>query len=357
MSESEVRLQKFLSQAGIASRRGAEAMITGGRVRVDGHLVTELGAKVDPRRSAVEVDGQRVRPAERRWVAFHKPRGYVSTRHDTHGQRTVYELLPRELQALFYVGRLDRESEGLMLFTNDGDAAHRLMHPSFRVERVYEIHLAAEPGPRERRALLEGVELEDGPARALTLRRLKPTKMGRTRIAITLLEGRKREVRRMFDSIGHPVLRLRRMRYGPIDLGDLPPGQWRELGRDEVAALERPSPAARQQAPARGRGRDRDRTERAPAGTPTGRRGPRLDERDDRPASRPPRERSDRDRSERTPAGKPPARRGPRADERDERPDRPERPRSGEGRGPGSGGGRPGPNPHGRDPRNPRRRR
>jgi 23S rRNA pseudouridine2605 synthase len=299
MTDGPVRLQKFLSQAGIASRRAAETLIADGRVRVDGHVVTELGVKVDPRRSNVEVDGQRVRPAKRRWVALNKPRGYVSTRRDSHGQRTVYALLPASLGGLFHVGRLDRESEGLMLFTNDGETANRLLHPRYRVERVYEIHVASEPGPRERRALLNGIELEDGPARALKLRRLRPTPSGRTRIAISLLEGRKREVRRMFDAIGYPVLRLRRMRYGPIDLGALPPGEWRELTRDEVAALEQPTPQAGGRAtPDRRPGRGRD-------GAPASRGRPPRSEVDDR----------DRDRGRRG-RPHPPAR--PRRD-RDER--------------------------------------
>jgi len=280
--QSEVRLQKFLSQAGVASRRAAEELITAGRVRVNGSVVKELGVRVDPRTAIVEVDGERIRPATRRWVAFHKPRGYVSTRHDTHGQRTVYSLLPDELQGLFYVGRLDRESEGLMLFTNDGDAAHRLLHPSFRVERVYEVHLAAEPGARERKILLQGIELEDGLARAINLRRLKPTKMGRTRVAISLMEGRKREVRRMFEAIGHPVIRLRRMRYGPIELGDLPPGGWRDLHRDEIAALERPVPPPPQRRgphkSTRGAQSGSRGHHKGPGGPRKGGRGPRPDE-------------------------------------------------------------------------------
>ena len=232
-----VRLQKFLSQAGVASRRAAEELIRAGRVRVNGAVVTELGVKVEPERDAVEVDGKSVRPAAATWIAVHKPRGVVSTRRDPEGRRTVYDVLPPRLRRLFHVGRLDRDSEGLMLLTNDGDAAHRLLHPRFEVEREYEVEVERRLDPAARRRLLEGVPLEDGVARATRVSQVAAAGGGPRRVRVVLREGRKREVRRLFDAVGNPVLRLVRVRYGPIALGDLAPGAWRPLTQAEVARI------------------------------------------------------------------------------------------------------------------------
>lgn len=232
-----VRLQKFLSQAGVASRRAAEELIRAGRVRVNGAVVTELGVKVEPERDAVEVDGKSVRPAAATWIAVHKPRGVVSTRRDPGGRRTVYDVLPARLRRLFYVGRLDRDSEGLMLLTNDGDAAHRLLHPRFEVEREYEVEVERRLDPATLRRLLEGVPLEDGVARATRVSQVAAAGGGSRRVRVVLREGRKREVRRLFDAVGNPVLRLVRVRYGPIALGDLAPGAWRPLTQAEVARI------------------------------------------------------------------------------------------------------------------------
>ncbi|MGH7575042.1 MAG: pseudouridine synthase [Longimicrobiales bacterium] len=232
-----LRLQKYLSQAGIASRRAAEQLILAGRVRLNGQLVTELGVKLDPDRDTVEVDGRPVRPERRLWVALHKPRGVVSTRRDTHGRETVYDRLPHRYRRLFHVGRLDRESEGLMLLTNDGDTAHRLMHPRFRVERVYEVEVEGRPPDAQLARLVKGVELDDGTARAVSVERMRETAQTST-LRLTLCEGRKREVRRMLDAIGFPVRRLIRLRYGPVELGGLGPGSWRVLGRDEVERID-----------------------------------------------------------------------------------------------------------------------
>lgn len=234
----EVRLQKYLSQAGVASRRKAEELIAAGRVRVNGRTVTEMGVKVDPAADAVEVDGREVEPARTTWVALHKPPGYVSTRSDTHGRPTIYELLPRDLGGLFYVGRLDADSEGLMLLTNEGDVAHRLLHPSYEVDRVYDVYVEGAPADAELRRLTEGVALEDGVARAVAVERLGEAAAGQTGVRLTLREGRKREVRRMMASLGCPVRRLVRRRYGPVELGDLAPGAWRRLTRAERAALD-----------------------------------------------------------------------------------------------------------------------
>lgn len=229
------RLQRFLSSAGIASRRAAEDLIRAGRVRVNGR-VAELGMRVDPARDRVEVDGRRVGARATVWIAVHKPRGYVSTRSDPQGRRTVYDLLPPEMRGLFHVGRLDRASEGLMLFTNDGATAHRLLHPSFEVERVYRVRVDGHADEATRRALLKGVALDDGIARARRVS-VRPLDEDATELRITMTEGRKREVRRMLEALGLPVRRLVRVSYGPITIGDLRPGKWRRLSAAEVAAL------------------------------------------------------------------------------------------------------------------------
>ncbi|HSJ05847.1 MAG TPA: pseudouridine synthase [Longimicrobiales bacterium] len=232
MAGSGVRLQKYLSQAGVASRRRGESLIVEGRVSVNGVAVRELGTRVDPTADVVEVDGERIRPATTVWYAVHKPRGVMTTRSDPEGRRTVYDLAPSAMRGLFHVGRLDYDSEGLVLLTNDGDTAHRMLHPSFGVDREYEVDLdtAADAGLVDR--LLGGVELDDGPARAERARRTGPN-----RLRLTLREGRNREVRRMLEACGYDVLRLRRIRYGPISLGELEPGAWRRLDARELEAL------------------------------------------------------------------------------------------------------------------------
>lgn len=224
-----MRLQKYLAQAGVASRRAAEELIAAGRVAVNGSVVRVQGTRVDPQQDRVAVDGRDVRPSATEWIALHKPAGYVSTRRDPQGRRTLYDLLPRELHSLFYVGRLDADSEGLVLLTNDGDAAHGMLHPRFGVERVYEAAVQGDPPPRVLALLMEGVQLEDGIARALAAERLAPGS-----VRLTLTEGRKREVRRMLAAVGHPVRRLRRTRYGPVELGALAPGEWRRLAPHEI---------------------------------------------------------------------------------------------------------------------------
>lgn len=229
-----IRLQKFLANAGVASRRKAEELITAGRVVVNGQVVTELGSKVDPDSDQVAVDGRRIETAALTWVAMHKPRGYVCTRDDPQGRPTIYELLPKSLHTLFYVGRLDVESEGLLLLTNAGDAAHRLLHPSFQVPRVYDVLVSGAVSDATVRQLEAGVELEDGPARAESVK-----VMGESRVRLLLREGRKREVRRMFQAVGHKVRRLKRVSYGPVALGKLPAGQWRKLTEAETAKLNR----------------------------------------------------------------------------------------------------------------------
>lgn len=236
-----MRLQKYLARAGVASRRGSEELIREGRVAVNGEVVREMGVRVS-RDDRVEVDGRAVAPEPPVWVLLHKPAGYVSTRDDPQGRPTVYDLLPERFTSLFHVGRLDLDSEGLLLLTNEGGVANRLMHPSHEVDRVYVVDVVGEVGREVERRLLAGVELDDGPARAIAMevvdrKDAAPGSSAQTRVRVTMREGRKREVRRLFEAVGHPVRRLVRERLGPIDLGSLPGGEWRELSAGEVEAL------------------------------------------------------------------------------------------------------------------------
>ncbi|HEX6063130.1 MAG TPA: pseudouridine synthase [Longimicrobiales bacterium] len=238
------RLQKFLANAGVASRRKAEELITGGRVKVNGRVVTELGTKIDDAKDVVVVSGKQIKSADPIWIALHKPRGYLSTRRDPQGRPTVYDLLPPALHGLFYVGRLDLDSEGLLLLTNDGDTANRLLHPRYEVERVYEVLVRGELKPDRIEQLLEGVELDDGVATAQGVKVLGLAR-NEMRLRMTLREGKKREVRRMLWAVGHKVLRLKRLSYGPIKLGRLPEGKWRKLSEAELASLPGTSKRAR----------------------------------------------------------------------------------------------------------------
>lgn len=233
-----MRIQKLLSRAGVASRREAETLMLEGRVSVNGALATTLGARVDPERDVVEVDGRRIRMAAVRWIALNKPVDTLVTRADPHGGRTVYDCLRPEHATLRYVGRLDRETEGLLLFTNDGELAHRLLHPSAGVEREYRVGLRGRAGPEVVRTVTGGVVLDDGPARALRAGHLGDEPEGSV-LRLVLSEGRKREVRRLMSAAGHSVRWLRRERFGPVRLGSLPAAAWRELTPGELAALRR----------------------------------------------------------------------------------------------------------------------
>ena len=238
MSPERIRLQKYLSRAGVSSRRKAEALMAQGRVRVNGERAVTPGTTVNPATDRVEVDGQVVRWDPVRWIALNKPPDTVTTRKDPGGRDTVYGLLSPEDRVLRYVGRLDRDTEGLLLFTNDGDMIHALLHPSSEVPREYRAWVRGVPDSRALAALAQGVELEDGPARAEDVRLLKSRKDGAV-LRLVLREGRKREVRRLLEAVGHPVRRLLRVRFGPVELGDLPPGKWRELSGREVRALRK----------------------------------------------------------------------------------------------------------------------
>jgi 23S rRNA pseudouridine2605 synthase len=238
MPPTEERLQKVLASAGVGSRRASEDLIARGRVMVDGK-VARLGDKVDPATAEIYVDGQRVVADTRLvYMAMNKPRGVVSTMADERGREAISDYLGTVEQRVYHVGRLDADSEGLLLLTNDGTLAHRLMHPSFGVAKTY---LAEVAGPLPRtvgRRLLAGVELEDGPVRADAFKLVDT--LGRTaQVEITLHEGRNHIVRRLMEEVGHPVSRLIRVAIGPIKLGDLKVGRTRRLSNPEVASLFR----------------------------------------------------------------------------------------------------------------------
>ena len=207
-----------------------------GRVTVNGEVASELGVRVVPGRDRVELDGEVVELSPSRWIVLYKPVGTLTTRSDPHGGKTIYDVLPTELRGLKYVGRLDRDAEGLLLMTNDGDAANALQHPSGEVEREYWVEVAGSVGPEGVHQLREGVDLEDGIAVAKSAQVLRRGSVT-SELAIVLTEGRKREVRRMLSAVGHHVLRLSRLRFGPIRLGDLQPGEWRALADPEITKL------------------------------------------------------------------------------------------------------------------------
>lgn len=232
-----VRLHKLLAAAGVGSRRACEELIAAGRVEVDGQLVTELGVRIDPSRQVVHVDGERVTLDDTRvYLALNKPRGVVSTMHDEHGRRCLADLLGPRSERLFHVGRLDADTEGLLLLTNDGELAHRLQHPSHCVLKTY---VAQVPGPVPRdlgRRLREGITLDDGDV-AVDGFRLVDSRPGKALVEVVLHEGRKHIVRRLLAEVGHPVESLVRVQVGPIGLGDLKPGRTRALTRQEVGKL------------------------------------------------------------------------------------------------------------------------
>lgn len=238
MSETEgVRLQKVIAAAGIASRRASEELIVEGRVEVNGDVVTELGTRVDPERDRIRVDGSRI-PAPRRhvYLVLNKPRGVVSTMEDPEGRPSLTEYLPPRLPRLFHVGRLDTETEGLIVLTNDGEFAHRLAHPSYEVSKTYLVEALGIVDTRAVKRLEKGVTLEDGPVRPDKIKIVSEGK-DRTLVRVTLHEGRNRVVRRMMETVGHPVERLVRTSIGPIHLGQLPSGETREITRDELGKL------------------------------------------------------------------------------------------------------------------------
>ncbi|HKE63712.1 MAG TPA: pseudouridine synthase [Micromonosporaceae bacterium] len=236
MPDGPQRLQKVLAAAGIGSRRACEELIAAGRVTVDGR-VADLGDRADASTAVIHVDGERIVTDSRRvYLAINKPAGVVSTMADEKGRAALADFLGNVPQRVYHVGRLDQDSEGLLLLTNDGSLAHKLMHPSYEVAKTYLAEVSGPVRAAVRRQLLDGVELEDGPA-AVDSFRVVDSVGGRALVEVVLHEGRKHIVRRLLDEVGHPVRRLIRTAIGPIKLGDLKPGRTRRLGRAEVAAL------------------------------------------------------------------------------------------------------------------------
>jgi len=238
MRES-LRLNRFLATAGVASRRHCDELIRAGRIEVNGQTVSQLGIRVDPTADDVRFDGTQVRLPGGQWtLVLNKPREVLVAATDPRGRTTVMDLLADAPGRVFPVGRLDYRSEGLLLFTNDGDLAYRLTHPSFKVEKTYHVDVEGAV-PRDVIGKLErGVVLDDGPTQPTSTRILRRRKT-RTTLEMELKEGRKRQIRRMLALFGLEVTRLRRVRLGPLRLGELPPGKWRALDADEVRALRR----------------------------------------------------------------------------------------------------------------------
>jgi 23S rRNA pseudouridine2605 synthase len=242
------RLNKLLAHAGLGSRRQCETLIRAGRVAVGGRIVRELGIKVDPKEQRVTVDGEPVRMERPVYWLVNKPRGYLCTNRDPAGRPLAIDLVPQVSQRVYTVGRLDEDSEGLLLLTNDGDLANRLMHPRFGVEKAYQVQVAGIPTPEDLQQLLRGVWLSEGHVRAKQVKREK--KQGEsTWLRIVLDEGKNREIRRMLARLGHKVLRLRRIALGPLRLGTLPAGKAHRLTKPELDALSlearRPAPRTR----------------------------------------------------------------------------------------------------------------
>lgn len=239
----EMRLQRYLSQSGVASRRNSEQLIKDGRVKVNGETVTVMGFIVSPETDMVEVDNRLIKPViQHEFFLLYKPVGYVTTVKDQFGRPTVRDLLAGVNTRIYPVGRLDMDTSGLLLLTSDGDLANRLTHPSFGVEKEYLARVLDLPDAQDLAMLAKGVELADGMTGPATVRLVKggrPTSL----VALTIKEGRNRQVRRMLEAVGHPVVSLKRVRFGPLILADLPEGSWRKLTLREVALLKKKTPA------------------------------------------------------------------------------------------------------------------
>lgn len=240
--EGQVRLQKFLARAGVASRRASEKLIEAGRISVNGQVVTELGTKVDPEADEVRLDGAPVRKAaEAVTLMLNKPAGYLTSMKDPQGRPCVAQLVPLdEFPALYPLGRLDYDTTGLLLFSTDGELGNAVLHPSHHVDKTYRALMKGKPSEAALDRLRSGVVLDDGPTQPAEVR-LAGRKGKNAYVEIIIHEGRKRQVKRMCEAIGHPVLQLHRASFGPLELGDLPEGKYRVLSEQEVAALERAS--------------------------------------------------------------------------------------------------------------------
>ncbi len=238
-----IRLQKLLAQSGVASRRKCEELMLEGEVEVDGEIVTRLGTKVDPRVAVIRVSGQRLPPiSDHVYLVLNKPRGVVSTMSDPEGRRTLTDVLAEARpdaaanERLFHVGRLDTDTSGLLLLTNDGDFANKMAHPSYEVDKTYVAEVEGEVTKETVEQLLGGVDLDDGPVVVSRVRVIASTRP-KSIVELVIHEGRNRIVRRLLDEVGHPVRKLTRTELGPVGLGQLKAGQLRELTLDELGAL------------------------------------------------------------------------------------------------------------------------
>lgn len=233
----KLRLQKYLAHCGVASRRKAEEYIRNGKVKVNGKVVTEMGTTVTLK-DRVEFNGKLVKPEKKKvYILLHKPRGYVTTVHDPEGRDTVLDLISGVDERVYPVGRLDYDTSGLLLLTNDGELAHKMMHPSHEIMKVYIATVKGHPSSDAVGRLEKGIRIENfttAPALVKVLENYEE----KTKIEITIHEGRNRQVRKMFEAIGHPVIRLKRIAYGTLLLGDLRPGQWRYLTENESKLME-----------------------------------------------------------------------------------------------------------------------
>ena len=232
---AEVRLNKIIADAGITSRRGADELIADGRVTVDGRPIRELGAKIDPEDHEVAVDGETIkRSLTKSYLVLHKPKGVLSTMYDPEGRPSLADFIDLRKERLFHVGRLDKDSEGLILLTNDGDLTFRATHPSFGLEKTYIIEFEGRLETGVDKVLLKGVELEDGMGRVLSFKQLSPNW-----IEVKIHEGRYHIIRRLMEAVGVEVLRLIRTNFGPISLGDTPEGRWRDLNEQELLNIQK----------------------------------------------------------------------------------------------------------------------
>lgn len=233
------RLQKILSQAGVASRREAESMIVAGRVAVNGQVTTELGTKADPESDTITLDGKSLRPVSRKlYILLNKPSGYMTTLKDPQGRPLVVDLVKDVGERVYPVGRLDYNTEGLLLLTNDGEWANALAHPRHEVDKEYHVRVQGSVAQRQIDMLARGVDLEDGKTAPAAVRMIKESE-NNTWLSVTIHEGRYRQVRRMCAAVGLTVVRLKRTRYGSLSVGDLKPGQYRFLKSEEVAAIQK----------------------------------------------------------------------------------------------------------------------
>ncbi|HHW70083.1 MAG TPA: rRNA pseudouridine synthase [Clostridiales bacterium] len=233
-----MRLQKYMAYCGVASRRKCEDIIAEGRVSVNGYTITDMGVKINPRKDIVKVDGITIEPEDKKiYIALNKPVGYISSVCDQFGRPTVLDLVDRKFGRLYPVGRLDYDSEGLILLTNDGDLAYRLTHPKFNISKEYNVEVDGLPTPYDIDKLRKGIFLEGRKTRPAIIELLKQSKNSST-FMIILKEGRNRQIRKMFDFIGHSVISLQRVRIANILLGNMQPGEWRHLTDEEIVVLK-----------------------------------------------------------------------------------------------------------------------